>query len=94
VGVLDVFVSKKIRERTADTIADRVEVQVDKRMLEKMTDVATKEDVLVLKSDIQKIEGRVDRLDDKMQSQFRWLMGGIISILLAVISGLVALYLK
>jgi len=94
VGVLKRFVRKEVKSETTDMVEDRVELHVEKGLLAKSQDLATKGDVLVLKIDIQKLEGRVDRLDDKMQSQFRWLMGGLISILLAVISGTVALYLK
>jgi len=83
VGVLKRFVRKEVKSETTNLVEDRVELHVEKGLLAKAQDLATKGDVLVLKSDIQKIEGRVDRLDDKMQSQFRWLMGGPISVLLA-----------
>jgi len=79
-GLLDTFVSAKVKERTAETIADRVEVQVEKTVMARSKDLATK-------GDLQKIEDRVDRLDSRMVSGFIAVLLGIIALMATMVWG-------
>jgi len=56
-------------------------VQVDKKMLEKMAQVATKGDIYALKEDFNKLETRVDKLDNRMVAGFIAILLGIVALL-------------
>jgi len=70
---------RKIAKRAnAESIGDRVEVQVEKTVLREMKDVATKADM--------------EKLSSKMDSQFIWVVGILIATLVSLVATLVTLY--
>gem|GEM_PF-2669127 len=84
---LEGLAKKAVRAETDERIADKVDVQVEKVVFREMKDVATKGDLVKLET---KLEAKMDKLDGKVDSMFKWMVTGFIAILLAIVAMMAA----
>jgi len=72
------------------TISEKVDVKVEKAVFKEVRGVATKEDIAVVKADldgkIDKLDNKTDKLGSKLDSMFMWMVTGFIAILLGIIA--------
>jgi len=97
-GVFRKLAKGGVKAEVLERIEDRVEVQVEKSVLQNSKDLATKGDLHALKEGIEgkvaELNVRMDKLDSRSQARFYWIMGGIITVLASIVAGVMGIFQK
>jgi len=79
------------KEQAAESIADRVEVQVEKTVLRESKDLATKGELHAAK---EELSARIDKLDNRIVTGFIAILLGIIALMATMVWGFQSLKIQ